>query len=102
MSRLDVIRAWKDPEYRLTLTKEKCAQQTARVIEVMEATNPEFDSVVGGVCQPCHVPIPTLLDSGYNFSPYENIGREPYAQYYDYDAGICKNPYNEATQTCGG
>ena len=71
--------------------------------DVMHLTDAQLDAVAGGVCQPCHVPSPTneerLRDSvqSFDFSLYENIDRNPY---YDYDAGMCRNPYDEEAKMC--
>jgi mersacidin/lichenicidin family type 2 lantibiotic len=49
MSHLDVIRAWKDPEYRLSLTDAERAKLPAHPAGLSGLFEAELDSVQGGV-----------------------------------------------------
>ena len=48
MSHLDIIRAWKDEEYRLNLTPGQRALLPAHPAGVIELTDAELDGVAGG------------------------------------------------------
>jgi mersacidin/lichenicidin family type 2 lantibiotic len=45
---MDIIRAWKDEEYRLTLTEEQRALLPDNPAGPMELSDDELDSIVGG------------------------------------------------------
>ena len=49
MTPLTIIRAWKDEEYRATLTDTERAQLPAHPAGFIELTNTELDRVAGGV-----------------------------------------------------
>lgn len=48
MSNVDVIRAWKDPDYRLSLSDEALASVPANPAGPMELTEADLDLVSGG------------------------------------------------------
>jgi mersacidin/lichenicidin family type 2 lantibiotic len=48
MSRQDIIRAWKDAEYRSGLTAADCAQLPDHPAGVIELTDAELDTATGG------------------------------------------------------
>jgi mersacidin/lichenicidin family type 2 lantibiotic len=48
MSRLDVIRAWKDPDYRMSLTQAERTQLPAHPAGLVELTDAQIGSVEGG------------------------------------------------------
>jgi mersacidin/lichenicidin family type 2 lantibiotic len=52
MSYLDIIRAWKDEEYRLSLSEEQRAVLPEHPAGLMELVDAELDDVVGagGTC----------------------------------------------------
>lgn len=49
MSYLNIIRAWEDVEYRLSLSEAERAQLPAHPAGIIELTELELDAVVGGV-----------------------------------------------------
>jgi mersacidin/lichenicidin family type 2 lantibiotic len=57
MSRLNIIRAWKDPEYRLSLSEAERAMLPENPAGLIELTDTELDSVAGGA-NPKPVPKP--------------------------------------------
>jgi mersacidin/lichenicidin family type 2 lantibiotic len=48
MSHVDIIRAWKDAEYRLNLSETEQAQLPAHPAGIIELTDTELDAVAGG------------------------------------------------------
>jgi mersacidin/lichenicidin family type 2 lantibiotic len=48
-NKIDVIRAWKDPEYRATLTEEELAALPANPAGMTELTGERLAHVTGGV-----------------------------------------------------
>lgn len=48
MSKIDVIRAWKDEEYRLSLTEAQRAALPANPAGAIELTEAELSAVAGG------------------------------------------------------
>ena len=63
MSTLDIIRAWKDAEYRLSLSAEQQALLPAHPAGLIALTDAELDAAVGGdqpdtahICSICHCP----------------------------------------------
>ena len=48
MSYLEIIRAWKDEEYRLSLSEEQRAQLPENPAGLIELTNAELEAAVGG------------------------------------------------------
>jgi mersacidin/lichenicidin family type 2 lantibiotic len=48
MSTLDIIRAWKDEDYRLSLSDEQRALLPAHPAGLLELTDAELDAVAGG------------------------------------------------------
>jgi mersacidin/lichenicidin family type 2 lantibiotic len=49
MSYLEIIRAWKDEEYRLSLSEEQRAQLPENPAGLIELTDAELDAAVGGI-----------------------------------------------------
>ncbi|MDJ0619588.1 MAG: mersacidin/lichenicidin family type 2 lantibiotic [Calothrix sp. MO_192.B10] len=49
MSKEDIIRAWKDPEYRNSLSEEQRSQLPENPAGVIELTDSELEVVAGGV-----------------------------------------------------
>jgi mersacidin/lichenicidin family type 2 lantibiotic len=49
MSHVDIIRAWKDAEYRLSLTEEQRAQLPAHPAGIIELTDADLGAVAGGM-----------------------------------------------------
>ena len=49
MSKIDIIRAWKDETYRNSLSAEQRAALPANPAGAIELTEAELDAVVGGV-----------------------------------------------------
>jgi mersacidin/lichenicidin family type 2 lantibiotic len=47
---MDIIRAWKDEEYRLSLTEEQCAQlpDNPAGLAGMELSDDDLENIVGG------------------------------------------------------
>lgn len=52
MSKVDVIRAWKDEEYRLSLTEEERAQLPAHPSGLIELEDEEMNAVMGAGHKP--------------------------------------------------
>jgi mersacidin/lichenicidin family type 2 lantibiotic len=48
MTRKDIIRAWKDPEYRNNLNKEQLAQLPGNPAGAIELTDAEMERAAGG------------------------------------------------------
>jgi mersacidin/lichenicidin family type 2 lantibiotic len=48
MAHLDIIRAWKDPEYRLSLSAAERAQLPAHPAGLIALTDAELDHIGGG------------------------------------------------------
>ena len=55
MTPLDIIRAWKDEEYRLSLTEAQRAALPAHPAGLIELTDAELEAVVGGVTTPTDI-----------------------------------------------
>jgi len=49
MSRLNVIRAWKDAEYRLSLSDAEHAQLPAHPAGILELTDDDLGAIAGGL-----------------------------------------------------
>jgi len=60
MAHLDIIRAWKDEEYRLSLSEEQQAMLPAHPAGLIELTDAELGAVAGGIKFPSipHLPDP--------------------------------------------
>jgi mersacidin/lichenicidin family type 2 lantibiotic len=69
MSRLDIIRAWKDPEYRLSLTQTERAQLPAHPAGLIDLTDAELGVSGGSGCLPDPVSKPPL-SPGRTDTPY--------------------------------
>ncbi|NJN09340.1 MAG: mersacidin/lichenicidin family type 2 lantibiotic [Richelia sp. SL_2_1] len=55
MSNLDIVRAWKDEEYRASLSPEQKAQLPENPAGLIELTNDDMSSLGGGlVADPTH------------------------------------------------
>jgi mersacidin/lichenicidin family type 2 lantibiotic len=52
MSNIDIIRAWKDEEYRLSLTPEQLAALPVNPAGQMELVEAELEEVAGGLQKP--------------------------------------------------
>jgi mersacidin/lichenicidin family type 2 lantibiotic len=50
MSYLDIIRAWKDEEYRLSLTEEQRTVLPEHPVGLIELEDAELDDAAGGTC----------------------------------------------------
>jgi mersacidin/lichenicidin family type 2 lantibiotic len=48
MSHDEIIRAWKDPEYRMSLSEEERSRLPENPAGVVDVTDGEMDAVVGG------------------------------------------------------
>jgi mersacidin/lichenicidin family type 2 lantibiotic len=48
MSNIDIIRAWKDPEYRQSLSKAEQAKSPVNPAGLIELKDAELDAVSGG------------------------------------------------------
>ncbi|MEQ8996698.1 MAG: mersacidin/lichenicidin family type 2 lantibiotic [Coleofasciculus sp. B1-GNL1-01] len=59
MSNADIIRAWKDEDYRASLSDEEKELLPENPVEVIELTDEELSSVSGG-CTLCGNPWHTL------------------------------------------
>ena len=60
MSNLDIIRAWKDEEYRNSLSAEQQEQLPANPAGLVELNDEDMSSVSGG-CTTCGNPLHTLF-----------------------------------------
>ncbi len=49
MSQQDIIRAWKDPEFRESLSEEQRSQIPENPVGIIELTDPEIQAAVGGL-----------------------------------------------------
>ena len=49
MSKIDIVRAWKDEEYRLSLTETQRASLPESPAGAIELTEVELSSVAGGI-----------------------------------------------------
>lgn len=49
MSKIDIVRAWKDEDYRLSLTEAQRASLPANPAGAIELTEVELSSVAGGI-----------------------------------------------------
>ncbi len=56
MSDLDIIRAWKDPAYRQSLSEAEFAELPAHPIGPITLSVAELDQVVGGLASPTILP----------------------------------------------
>jgi mersacidin/lichenicidin family type 2 lantibiotic len=50
LNTMDIIRAWKDPEYRLSLSEAERALLPAHPAGLIELTDLELGAVIGGNC----------------------------------------------------
>ena len=85
MSKIDVIRAWKDPEYRSSLSDSQRAKLPENPAGSMSLADSDLDSVVGGYtffagCQPltdgfggCPVSFPGICTC-IDICPYTSPG----------------------------
>jgi mersacidin/lichenicidin family type 2 lantibiotic len=48
MSYLEIVRAWKDEEFRLSLSEEQQAQLPEHPAGLIELTDAELDTIAGG------------------------------------------------------
>jgi mersacidin/lichenicidin family type 2 lantibiotic len=48
MSKIDIVRAWKDEDYRLSLTEAQRASLPANPAGAIELTEGELDAIAGG------------------------------------------------------
>ena len=62
MSTLDIIRAWKDEEYRLSLSAQQRALLPEHPAGLIELADAELDTVAGGMVNPS---IHSLCDEGW-------------------------------------
>jgi len=46
---IDIVRAWKDPEYRKSLTPEQQASLPANPVEPVPMSEAELNAIVGGM-----------------------------------------------------
>jgi mersacidin/lichenicidin family type 2 lantibiotic len=53
MNREDIVRAWKDPNYRSTLSKEQLAELPINPVGTFELTEAELAEVAGGTTGTC-------------------------------------------------
>jgi mersacidin/lichenicidin family type 2 lantibiotic len=84
----DIIRAWKDPEYRYSLSAAERAMLPAHPAGPTELTAEQILAVSGGDCGGYNPPPPPA--PLFDFRPYEGMG-DAYAaeQHYDEAAGVC-------------
>lgn len=62
MSTIDIIRYWKDPEYREHLSAEERAHMPENPAGLIELTDSQLDEVVGGLLMhPIHINAPATL-----------------------------------------
>ena len=54
MAQIDIIRAWKDEAYRLSLTEAERAQLPEHPAGIIELREEQMGSVLGGTGHPCH------------------------------------------------
>ncbi|MEA5513530.1 mersacidin/lichenicidin family type 2 lantibiotic [Nodularia sp. UHCC 0506] len=59
MSNIDIIRAWKDEEYRQSLSAEQQEQLPANPAGLVELNDEDMSSISGG-CSKCGNPLHTL------------------------------------------
>lgn len=52
MSQFDIIRAWKDEDYRLSLSDDERAQLPTNPAGMIELSDADLDNVVGACCTP--------------------------------------------------
>lgn len=71
MSRIDIIRAWKDEAYRKSLSKEQLAQLPANPAGSVELTPEEAAALQGGLGIACCTKTHHCV-SGLNFSAFIN------------------------------
>jgi mersacidin/lichenicidin family type 2 lantibiotic len=50
MSKLDVVRAWKDEDYRLSLSEAQRASLSASPVGLVELSDLELEAAAGGCC----------------------------------------------------
>jgi len=73
MSNLDIIRAWKDEEYRNSLSAEQQEQLPANPAGLVELNDEDMSSVSGG-CTTCGDPLHTWLwTCNAEPSPFDTI-----------------------------
>lgn len=60
MSNADIIRAWKDEDYRASLSDEQKALLPENPVGLIELTDEDLSSVSGG-CTPCGNPLHTRI-----------------------------------------
>lgn len=61
MSKVNVIRAWKDELYRASLSKEERAQLPAHPAGIIELDADQLSTVTGGTTFPCAVGVTVIL-----------------------------------------
>jgi mersacidin/lichenicidin family type 2 lantibiotic len=62
MSHLNIVRAWKDPEYRRSLSEAERALLPEHPAGVIELTDADLDQVLGGVgSHGCHMTPPLTV-----------------------------------------
>ena len=57
---VDIIRAWKDEEYRQSLSTEQLQQLPENPAGLIKLSDEDMSSVAGG-CTPCGNPLHTLI-----------------------------------------
>ena len=55
MFNMDIVRAWKDEEYRLSLSEAELASLPENPAGIMELADSELDAAAGGTSLPCDV-----------------------------------------------
>jgi len=56
MSHVDIVRAWKDPEYRRSLSEAELEKLPTHPAGLIELKDTEIDSVAGGKACTCQCP----------------------------------------------
>jgi mersacidin/lichenicidin family type 2 lantibiotic len=62
---IDIVRAWKDPEYRKSLTPEQRASLPENPVEPIPASEEELRSIVGGMIKTVTLGGPTRCGTAY-------------------------------------
>lgn len=62
---IDIVRAWKDPEYRKSLTPEERASLPANPVEPIPESEEELQKVVGGLRMDVTLGGPTRCKTAY-------------------------------------
>ncbi|AKJ01694.1 mersacidin/lichenicidin family type 2 lantibiotic [Archangium gephyra] len=68
MSNIDVVRAWKDEQYRMSLTTEERAQLPQNPAGMVELTDSDLEGVAGGYAEAVDIDVSVTKTSCCTYS----------------------------------